>query len=107
MMPELRLNVAAILVNVNEPYTLATKKRLRLDYKQKSLKVGWFGKVSYSRMGRWLKILEMDGCEGCTTMWMHSMPVKSTVVKMVNFVMCFAIITQKRMGRNKTIANQQ
>ena len=40
MMPELRLNVAAILVNVNEPYTLATKKRLRLDYKQKSLKVG-------------------------------------------------------------------
>ena len=60
MMPELRLNVAAILVNVNEPYTLATKKRLRLDYKQKSLKVGWFGKVSYSRMGRWLKILEME-----------------------------------------------
>ena len=27
MMTELRLNVAAILVNVNEPYTLAEKKK--------------------------------------------------------------------------------
>lgn len=27
MMTELRLNVAAILLNVNEPYTLADKKK--------------------------------------------------------------------------------
>lgn len=41
MMTELRLNVAAVLVNVNETHTFAEKKkkRLRMVYKQNPLKV--------------------------------------------------------------------
>lgn len=55
MMTELRLNVAAVLVNVNETHTLAEKKKDSDFYKQNPLKVESFRKVSYNKMSSWWK----------------------------------------------------
>ena len=46
------------------------------------------------------RILEMDGGDGCTTLWMHLMPLNWTpkMVKMVNFVMGISLHWIKIQG---------
>lgn len=46
-------------------------------------------------MGR---ALEIDGGDGCTTIWMHLLPLNCTheMVKIVNFILCAFYHNKKR-----------
>ena len=52
-------------------------------------------------------IKEMDGDDSCTVLWMHSITLNSTLIKMVNFMSCVFYQKKKIFGKKKSCQSHQ